>query len=513
MRRPLALLAAVLAVMLVSGQALAEKRIALVIGNGDYAFSPLPNPKNDAKLMARTLRGLDFEVIETLDADQKAMKTSIKAFGKKLDTAGREGVGLFFYAGHGVQVKGANYLIPTDAQIETEGDVDIDAINAQSVLSMMEFSGARLSFVIMDACRDNPFKRSFRSGSRGLAKMEAPTGSLIAYATAPGDVAADGTGANSPYTMALSRMMNTPGLPVERMFREVRNSVRKETNNKQTPWESSSLVGGDFYFKGGASSESTSLVPATPLPPSGVEFSIDDLQKQQETQEKWERWQRQMRAAFQQANSFTGKANLKRTAWDRFLSSFGKDNPLSNEDETLRATAKSRRAAIKDERVAVVVPPPMPSSETNLSITVREVERLSREAAAKARTNPGNGYKVVTYSSGDRYEGEYRDNKRNGWGVYTYANGNRHEGKYRDGKVNGLGVKTYSNGDRYEGDYRDDKRNGWGVYTYASGARHEGEYQDGKANGRGVYKGHPVWRCRRSLLRRVRLARREGSPP
>lgn len=251
-----------------------EKRVALVIGNSDYAFAPLANPKNDALLMSQTLKGLGFDVITAIDASQKGMKKSIKTFGKKLDAAGKDGVGLFFYAGHGVQVKGANYLIPTDAQIETEGDVDIDAINAQSVLSMMEFSGTRLNFVIMDACRNNPYKRSFRSATRGLAKIEAPTGSLIAYATAPGDVAADGKGANSPYTTALSRMMNTPGLSVERMFREVRNSVRKDTNNKQTPWESSSLTGGDFYFKSGAA---TSQIPKVDPAPSGGEVNMEAM--------------------------------------------------------------------------------------------------------------------------------------------------------------------------------------------------------------------------------------------
>ena len=178
-----------------------------------------------------------------------------------------------------MQVRGANYLIPTDAQIETEGDVDIEAINAQSILSMMEFSGARLSFVIMDACRNNPFKRSFRSGTRGLAKMEAPTGSLVAYATAPGEVAADGIGKNSPYTMALARMMTRPGLSVERMFREVRNSVLQKTNSKQTPWESSSLVGGDFYFSRVSNPAALPVSPvvSTPKAVSPVDRNTLDL--------------------------------------------------------------------------------------------------------------------------------------------------------------------------------------------------------------------------------------------
>ena len=157
-------------------------------------------------------------------------------------------VGLFFYAGHGVQVKGANYIIPVDAHIDKEGDVDIEAIDANSVMAMMEHSGAGLNFVILDACRNNPFSRGFRSATRGLAEMGAPTGSFIAYATSPGDVAADGEGSNSPYTMALTKAMLKPGISVERMFRNVRNDVRAMTNNDQTPWESSSLIGDDFFF-------------------------------------------------------------------------------------------------------------------------------------------------------------------------------------------------------------------------------------------------------------------------
>ena len=226
------------------------KRVALVIGNGDYgSIGMLPNPPNDAVLMAKTLRGLGFEVIEKIDADQKSMKRAVRDFGKLLSSGrGEETVGLFYYAGHGVQVKGANYIIPVDAQIESEGDVDIEAIDANAVLSMMEHSGASLNFVILDACRNNPFVRSFRSGTRGLAEMDAPTGSFIAYATSPGDVAADGEGRNSPYTKALTKAMLEPGVEVELMFKKVRNSVRVATNKEQTPWESSSLIGGNFYF-------------------------------------------------------------------------------------------------------------------------------------------------------------------------------------------------------------------------------------------------------------------------
>jgi hypothetical protein len=252
--------------LLASTQSLAGKRVALVIGNGAYgtAIGALKNPPNDANLMINTLHQLEFDVIESINVDQKAMKRAIKSFGKKLSAAGEDAVGLFYYAGHGVQVNGTNYLIPLNIEIETEADVDIEAVSADSVQEQMAYAGNRVNIVILDSCRNNPFKRSFRSVSRGLAKMEATKGTLIAYATAPGDVAADGAGTNSPYTTALSRAMLTPGLTVERMFKKVRNDVVMTTDDKQVPWESSSLTGADFYFKGGAETVSSPDLKASP---------------------------------------------------------------------------------------------------------------------------------------------------------------------------------------------------------------------------------------------------------
>ena len=225
-----------------------EQRVALVIGNSAYADSPLANPANDARLMAETLRGLGFDVIERTDANQKEMKLAIFEFGDRLEAAGKDAVGLFYYAGHGVQVDGQNYLIPLNAEISKERHVAIEAVGAGWVLSQMEFAGNRVNFVILDACRNNPLTRGFRSQVRGLAKMNAPTGSLVAYSTGPGDVAADGDGANSPYTLALAQAMQLPGLPAEKVFKLVRDAVREATNDEQTPWEESSMTGADFYF-------------------------------------------------------------------------------------------------------------------------------------------------------------------------------------------------------------------------------------------------------------------------
>ena len=241
-----------------------EARVALVIGNSAYADAPLANPANDARLMAETLRGLGFDVIERTDATQREMKLAIFELGDRLEAAGKDAVGLFFYAGHGVQVDGENYLIPLNAEISKERHVAIEAVGASWVLSQMEFAGNRVNFVILDACRNNPLTRGFRSQVRGLAKMNAPTGSLVAYSTGPGDVAADGDGVNSPYTLALSRVMQMPGLPAEKVFKLVRDAVREATNNEQTPWEESSMTGADFYFNVNLSVTVGTTEPTTP---------------------------------------------------------------------------------------------------------------------------------------------------------------------------------------------------------------------------------------------------------
>jgi len=222
-------------------------RVALVIGNSAYTDSPLQNPASDAQLMAATLRQVGFEVAELVDAGQKAMKRAIRDFGDELHRAGPEAVGLFYYAGHGVQVGGENYLIPIDAPIRRESDVDIEAVTASGVLRQMEFARNRINIVVLDACRNNPFARSFRSATQGLARMDAPRGSLIAYATAPGRVAADGDGSNSPYTAALAEAMTRPGIRLEQALKQVRRQVIVATDDQQVPWESSSLTG-DFYF-------------------------------------------------------------------------------------------------------------------------------------------------------------------------------------------------------------------------------------------------------------------------
>lgn len=226
-------------------QASAEERVALIIGNSNYETAPLANPVNDASDMASALRRLGFSVILKKDANLQTMEEAIEDFGNRLK---KGGVGLFFYAGHGVQVYGSNYLIPVGAKIKKEADVKYRAVDAARILDEMENAGNGMNIVILDACRDNPFGRSFRSASRGLSIISnAPRGTYITYSTSPGNVAADGKGRNSPYTESLLKHIQTPGLPIEQVFKQVRQDLALKTGGQQVPWELSSLSG-DFYF-------------------------------------------------------------------------------------------------------------------------------------------------------------------------------------------------------------------------------------------------------------------------
>jgi uncharacterized caspase-like protein len=192
--------------------------------------------------MADTLKSAGFDVEVLTDVDQKTLKRSITRFGQRVAAAGKGTTALFFYAGHGLQSRGVNYLAPIGAAIETEADIDVEAVPADAVLRQLEEAGASTSILILDACRNTPVLRSVRSASRGLARMDAPNGSFVAYSTAPGAVAEDGDGRNSPFVTALAAELNRSGQPIEITFRNVRRAVTTSTKGRQTPWDSSSLI-------------------------------------------------------------------------------------------------------------------------------------------------------------------------------------------------------------------------------------------------------------------------------
>jgi uncharacterized caspase-like protein len=241
----LVLFAWALAFPKLSSPALAADRLALVIGNSGYKNVPLANPANDATLMATTLETASFNVTKIIDADQKSMKRALMNFSRDLRKSGADGV--FYYAGHAVQVNNKNYLIPIGADIEDESELDLEAIDVNAFLGTMARSSKASNIVILDACRNNPFANTFVTPLDGLAKVLAPRGTFIAYATAPGQVAYDGTSGNSPYTLALTQAMTRPGLTIEQVFKQARREVLAFTKELQIPWENSSITR-DFYF-------------------------------------------------------------------------------------------------------------------------------------------------------------------------------------------------------------------------------------------------------------------------
>lgn len=237
-----------------------ENRVALVMGNAAYGHADaLRNPVNDARAMADVLRATGFEVILRENSTRRAMTEALREFASKITPGG---VALFYCAGHGVQVRGANYLLPVDAAVASEDELKYEAIDVNDILGRLDEARVRLSLVILDACRDNPFPRRFRSSSRGLAQLDAPRGTMIAYATAPGETAADGDGANGLYTEELLKAIAVPGLELEDVFKRAIDGVAQRSGNKQTPWVSSSFRG-EFFFMNNV----TIVLPPGTTPP------------------------------------------------------------------------------------------------------------------------------------------------------------------------------------------------------------------------------------------------------
>ena len=214
------------------------QRLALVIGNGTYRDAPLPNPVNDAADMAKVLEASGFTVIRRENATLREMHLALREFGDRL---GRQSTGLFYFAGHGLQVRGRNYLLPVDADIAREDEVAFSALDLGAVMEKLDSAKNPVNIVVLDACRDNPFGNRVHASAKGLAPIDAPPGTFIAYATAPGSTAADGGGRNGLYTQHLVRQIDRPGLPIEEVFKAVRAGVRADSKNLQVPWESTSL--------------------------------------------------------------------------------------------------------------------------------------------------------------------------------------------------------------------------------------------------------------------------------
>ena len=267
--------------------AMADKRVALVIGNSSYRSVPhLDNPANDAKLIAQTLRALGFELVgdgAQIDLDKTHFESALQNFGNLVLGAD---VSLFYYAGHGLQIGGKNFLVPIEANPTKEADVYLQMIDTSIVLNQMQGSGTKLNIVLLDACRNSPFGgRGLRAASGGLAQMQAPEGTLISYATQPGNVALDGADGDSPYTKAVAETISRPGLGLFDAFNEVGVAVKRSTGGAQQPWVSSSPIEGSFYFVGAPqiaqtpAAQSTTIATAAPSNPPASTIAIGDARR------------------------------------------------------------------------------------------------------------------------------------------------------------------------------------------------------------------------------------------
>jgi uncharacterized caspase-like protein len=270
-----------LAADMIISPARADTRVALVVGNSDYRYvAQLNNPQNDAKLIAKALTDLGFKLIGNgpqLNLNKSQFDQVVQDFGNEIQGAD---VALLYYAGHGVQVRGSNYLVPVSANPTREVDVNFQMLDVNLVLREMEYGRARLNLVILDACRNNPFGgRGLRTASAGLAQMQAPEGTLISFATQPGNVAQDGLDGNSPFSKALAQTIRTPGLDIFRAFNEVGLIVARATGGEQQPWVSLSPIKGDFYFAG---------LPKTEPDPMAEQAGRYEAAARVDTKEAWD---------------------------------------------------------------------------------------------------------------------------------------------------------------------------------------------------------------------------------
>lgn len=487
--------------------------MALVVGNGAYQHAGLlNNPRNDAVAIAGALRSLDFTVIERLDVDRDGVFDALREFSATLKPGS---LALFYYAGHGVQIDGANYVVPVDAELNRETPPDLEAVSAADIMGIMEASGARLSVMVLDACRDNPFPELENRSNRGLAAMESGSGqTLIAYATAPGAVADDGNGVHSPYTQALLQVVREPGLEIGLVFRKVRRLVRESTGGAQIPWVSGTLED-QFYLT------------APNAPPDAA--TSDVLA-----------WQ-----AIQQINDISPRADALRHYLDRFpdgrfamlavlqlrdlgvagaalpdetaVSRTYSSDQLVDAEQSLSIFERQRvqqalklidlyygdidgmfgpgtREAIRRFQTDLSAEPTgYLTKEERLGLSVSAADQAAQrayEVAMEARAARQRAMEIAAgsaavsgnFSDGAAYTGEPLMGEGAYYGVLGLAGGDVFAGEFHQGRAV-LGVRAFANGDTYYGTLSEGLPNGFGVYQFSSGGEVSGQWEAGVVDG------------------------------
>jgi outer membrane protein OmpA-like peptidoglycan-associated protein len=328
-------------------------RVALLIGNANYAVGALRNPARDVQTMEEALRAVGFKTQVLLDANQNQMKRAVRDFGRLAEGAD---VAFLYYSGHGTQASGENYLIPLQAVIDKESDYEVEAVSANSLMRQIAGARPRAAVVVLDACRDNPLGAITKSATKGLGRMDVPTGTLVAFATAPNDTAAD-TGL---YAQMLAAQLRRPGVELLDVFRATTTEVRKATGGRQVPRVSDVSIEDRIYLAGVPQTVVASVVPEAVQPtqrPGGAGgVSLEDLQREDATRREWAQWQASMRADYDKIAAFTGGADLQLRAWERFLAAWPQDNPYTRDDDELRRLAAAAASRLRTPPAATAAP-------------------------------------------------------------------------------------------------------------------------------------------------------------
>ena len=523
--RTLAALAAAVIVLAFAPAAAANGRVALLIGNNAYPSSPLRNAVNDSRDLGAALRELGFRTIVKENTSRADMIAALQEFGRALDGAE---AALFFYAGHAMQFKDRNYLIPIDAVMGSEDDVTFFSVEVSQVFDRMERAKTRFNFVILDACRDNPFRDTFKVTATGLAQMSGPSGTLIAYATAPGATAADGFGRNGVYTGHILQNIKVPDMPVEVLFRKVRESVERDTKRLQTPWELSSIKG-DFVFNPTGRAAAAGAAPAGG--PSAdvaaqleLQFwkSVQDSSRADDIQAYLDKYPNGVFAALarNRVDALLGRsrvaaaspapatgapapttapagapatapAGVPAAATVKSPPAASAGSPAVAKPEpapppaAAAASTPAQVAAAAPAQVIAVPPTPGPAPATAaVPVPAAELPPKPKDDQPGREISPG--VREVTFADGAVYVGAMRGVQLHGKGRYT-SRVFKYDGEFKDGLKHGTGRYEWENGDRYEGTFAEDRPNGSGKYQFANGDNYEGEVKAGVIAGRGTY--------------------------
>lgn len=524
----------------------AGKRVALLIGNNNYGTAPLINAVNDARDLSDALTELGFKTIVRENTTRQDMAVALRDFARELEGAE---AALFFYAGHAMQFKDRNFLIPVDADMKSEVDVTFSSVELSQVFDRMERARTRFNFIVLDACRDNPFATAFKVSASGLAQIaNAPSGTLVAYATAPGSVAADGYGRNGVYTKHILQQIKVPDLPVEIMFKRVREAVERETRRLQTPWDVSSLKG-DFAFNGSGIGASTADT-RTSGPSSDAQLAIErefwvsvrDSSRAEDIQAYLDKYPQgqyvilaksRIESLVRPARRPEPRQDVAAAPAEPAAAPPTSSSPAAAPSAGTAATTTAQRAAeSKPNVLAKVVPEATapaglpPPTTTGASPAGQQSSASLPAAAPPISTSPGAvaagpaasavptgaqtpagaatpsaaqptaippaaATPVPAATPPPRPPVDLTPGREIAPGVreVTYDDGSIYRGGLRGTRLHGSGeFESKALGFKYRGEYQDGNMHGKGNLTFASGDNYEGEFSDNRPHGKGVYK-------------------------